>query len=68
MGTQKGIANLVRLKGADYVLAVKGNQGKLHKKICNSPGGLEVVAEHCHSREGGNPSQCGNDAKEIFKK
>ena len=33
MGTQKGIANLVRLKGADYVLAVKGNQGKLHKKI-----------------------------------
>jgi hypothetical protein len=38
------------------------------KKRSNSPGGLEVVAEHCHSREGGNLSQCGNDAKEIFKK
>jgi hypothetical protein len=38
------------------------------KKFRNSPGGLEVVAEHYHSREGGNLSQCGNDAKEIFKK
>ena len=35
MGTQKGIANLIRLQGADYVLAVKGNQGNLHKKINN---------------------------------
>lgn len=35
MGTQKGIANLIRLRGADYVLAVKGNQGKLHKKIAS---------------------------------
>ncbi len=33
MGTQKGIANLIRLKEADYVLAIKGNQGNLHKKI-----------------------------------
>lgn len=33
MGCQKGIANLIRLKKADYVLATKGNQGRLHKKI-----------------------------------
>lgn len=33
MGCQKGIANLIRLREADYVLAVKGNQGKLHKKL-----------------------------------
>ena len=33
MGTQKGSANLIKLQGADYVLAVKGNQGKLHKKV-----------------------------------
>lgn len=33
MGCQKGIANLIRLREADYVLAVKGNQGRLHKKI-----------------------------------
>jgi len=35
MGPQKGIANLIRLKGADYVLAVKGNQGNLHKNIAS---------------------------------
>lgn len=35
MGTQKGIANLIKLRGADYVLAVKGNQGKLHNKMKN---------------------------------
>lgn len=35
MGTQRGIANLIKLRGADYVLALKGNQGKLHKKVKN---------------------------------
>ncbi len=35
MGTQKGIANLIKLRGADYVLAAKGNQGRLHKKLKN---------------------------------
>jgi predicted transposase YbfD/YdcC len=29
-GTQKSIASLIVEKGADYVLALKGNQGKLH--------------------------------------
>jgi predicted transposase YbfD/YdcC len=33
MGTQKGIANLIRLKEADYVLALKKNHGKLYKKV-----------------------------------
>jgi predicted transposase YbfD/YdcC len=33
MGTQKGIANLIRLKEADYVLALKRNHGKLYKKV-----------------------------------
>lgn len=30
MGCQKEIARKIRSKGADYILAVKGNQGKLH--------------------------------------
>lgn len=33
IGCQKGIANLIQLQKADYVLAVKANQGQLHKKI-----------------------------------
>ncbi len=33
MGTQKGIAKLIINKKADYILALKGNQGKLHKQV-----------------------------------
>lgn len=33
MGTQKVIAKKIRSRGADYVLALKGNQGLLHKEI-----------------------------------
>lgn len=33
MGCQKKIAEKIRAKGADYVLAVKGNQGHLHQSI-----------------------------------
>jgi predicted transposase YbfD/YdcC len=33
MGTQKKIAKQIRHQGADYLLAVKGNQGKLHDKL-----------------------------------
>jgi predicted transposase YbfD/YdcC len=33
MGCQKKIAELIRDKGADYVLAVKGNQGNLYADI-----------------------------------
>ncbi|GHT57419.1 hypothetical protein FACS18945_1660 [Bacteroidia bacterium] len=33
MGTQTEIAAQIKGKGADYVLAVKGNQGNLHEDI-----------------------------------
>jgi len=35
MGTQKGIANLIVLKGADYVLALKKNHQHLYKRVKN---------------------------------
>jgi predicted transposase YbfD/YdcC len=35
IGTQKGIANLIILKGANYVLALKNNHKKLFKKVKN---------------------------------
>lgn len=43
MGCQKGIANLIRLKKADYVLAVKGNQGRLHKKLIKLFNGAQAL-------------------------
>lgn len=33
IGTQKKIAKTIRSRGADYVLAVKENQGKLHQDL-----------------------------------
>jgi predicted transposase YbfD/YdcC len=33
MGTQKDISRLIRAQNADYVLAVKGNQGGLHERV-----------------------------------
>jgi predicted transposase YbfD/YdcC len=33
MGTQKGIAKLIRLKEAHYMLALKKNHGRLYKKV-----------------------------------
>ena len=33
MGCQRGIAKKIRDKGADYVLALKGNQGTLHDDV-----------------------------------
>lgn len=33
MGCQKNIAELILSKGADYVLALKGNQGNLNKEV-----------------------------------
>lgn len=35
MGCQKSIAEEIVEKGGEYVLAVKGNQEKLHDEICN---------------------------------
>src|SRR4051794_35464280 len=39
MGTQKAIAEQIIEGGADYVLALKGNQGALHQAV------IEYVAE-----------------------
>jgi predicted transposase YbfD/YdcC len=36
MGTQKEIAGAVKGRGGDYVLALKGNQGRLHKEVQES--------------------------------
>jgi len=33
MGTQTEIVKMIRKKGADYVLALKGNQGSLHEDV-----------------------------------
>jgi len=33
MGCQKNIASKIIDKGADYLLAVKGNQGNLYKEV-----------------------------------
>ncbi|MFR7848332.1 MAG: hypothetical protein ACLU8S_12710 [Coprococcus phoceensis] len=33
MGTQKGIAEKIRRKCADYVLALKGNQGTMYEEV-----------------------------------
>jgi predicted transposase YbfD/YdcC len=33
MGCQKEIAEKIRSQEADYVLSLKGNQGKLHEKV-----------------------------------
>jgi predicted transposase YbfD/YdcC len=35
MGTQKGIANLIRLRGAHYILALKKNHGRFYRKVNN---------------------------------
>jgi predicted transposase YbfD/YdcC len=35
MGTQKGIANLIRLKQAHYVLALKKNHQRLYRKVAD---------------------------------
>lgn len=35
MGCQKDIAKAILSKGADYVLALKGNQGNLHKEVAD---------------------------------
>jgi len=36
MGTQKEIARQVKERGADYVLALKGNQGRLYQEVAES--------------------------------
>lgn len=35
MGTQRPIAEKIVSKGGDYILSVKGNQGRLHDEVCD---------------------------------
>jgi predicted transposase YbfD/YdcC len=61
MGTQKAIAGEIVAGGADYVLALKGNQETLHQAVIDSiaeqlKGDLADAQEHvttekCHGRE-----------------
>ncbi|MGA8165038.1 MAG: ISAs1 family transposase [Waddliaceae bacterium] len=44
MGTQKKIAGQIREQGADYILAVKGNQESIHDEVEN----FFVQAEQCN--------------------
>ena len=45
MGCQKDVAKLLttRKVGADYILAVKGNQGNLHRKVQEAFAGLDAA-------------------------
>ena len=45
MGTQKHIAAKIIDKGADYLLALKGNQGTLHNDVCDFFADPELFAE-----------------------
>jgi predicted transposase YbfD/YdcC len=57
MGTQKPIAEQVVAGGADYVLALKGNQGALHQAVIGSideqlEGDLADAQEHVTTEKG----------------
>jgi len=57
MGTQKAIAEQVVAAGADYVLALKGNQGALHQTVIDYideqlEGELTNAQEHVKSEKG----------------
>lgn len=57
MGCQKAIAKTIVDKGADYVLALKGNQDKLHREVealfeqANEEGFDTIQADYYESRE-----------------
>jgi predicted transposase YbfD/YdcC len=56
MGTQKAIAAEIVNQGADYVLALKGNQGSLHNEVINyidqqSDNDYADVDARCHTTE-----------------
>ncbi len=59
MGCQKEIAKKIRNKEADYVIAVKGNQGHLHRSImdfftiCQSDEFKNVAHEHYEEVDSG---------------
>lgn len=45
MGTQKGIAEKIRAKRADYVLSLKGNQGTLYEDVKEYFADIEICKE-----------------------
>ena len=47
MGTQTAIAEKIRSKRADYVLALKGNQTSLHEDVCLYFEDAQVLQEIC---------------------
>ncbi len=44
MGTQKELAKQIQAQGANYILAVKGNQGQLHQALINTFAQAEALA------------------------
>jgi len=50
MGTQRDIVALIRKKRADYVLALKGNQGSLFRDIKAFFADSEVLAKCAHHK------------------
>ena len=59
MGCQREVARTIINQGADYVLALKGNQGTLHQAVqelfaaAHTPALRELIADQQHTVEGG---------------
>jgi predicted transposase YbfD/YdcC len=53
MGTQCWIARKIKEHKADYVLAVKGNHGRLHEDIQKIFADPHLTADHCETAEHG---------------
>lgn len=59
MGCQREVARTIIAQGADYVLALKGNQGTLHQDVqelfaaAQRPGLRELIADQQHTVDGG---------------
>jgi predicted transposase YbfD/YdcC len=60
MGTQRAIAQQIRQAKADYILALKGNQGSLYataqaffEEFQKQQGHDELMVDHCHQVESG---------------
>ena len=52
LGCQRDIAGLIRERGADYLLAVKGNQPTLHQALEDAFAELPYAPAHGHSQHG----------------
>jgi predicted transposase YbfD/YdcC len=65
MGCQKEIAAKVRERGADYVLAVKGNQEHLEEDIINHFADLDEGVKHQRKRSQSTHQSKGHGRKEV---